>query len=236
MSADPALTVDPRFTYRRRVAVGVDLGQSADPTSIAVVEQVKPEIPAPLRDLWRDDQRLRALEEDLRSMRTRYFLRVLAQCPLGESYILQCARIKQLLAREQIARHEPRIFVDYTGVGRAVFDIFRQERIPRLVPVTITYQGDGPNASGGLSVPKVELVSKLQAVMHTGSMEMPSDDSMPLAKVLRRELYEFRATFTGTGRARFGARDGIHDDLILAAALAVHGLTLPEVSVEPLRI
>jgi hypothetical protein len=36
------------------------------------------------------------------------------------------------------------------------------------------------------------------------------------------------------GNATFGAREGAHDDLVLAVALAVYGLTLPEMTVEPL--
>jgi phage terminase large subunit-like protein len=40
-----ASVLDHRFIYPHRVAMGVDLGQSHDPTSIAVVEQIKPTLP-----------------------------------------------------------------------------------------------------------------------------------------------------------------------------------------------
>ena len=135
----------------------------------------------------------------------------------------QAQRVNRILARQQIAEHDPRVWVDYTGVGRAVFDIFKQERVPRIVPVTITFGGeDGPNGHGGHNVTKLGLVSRLQALMHTGKLHMP--DTLPLSKLFRRELLDFRVSYTAVGNATFGAREGAHDDLILAVALAVYGL------------
>lgn len=135
----------------------------------------------------------------------------------------------------RIAEHDPLVWVDYTGVGRAVLDIFKQERVPNLRPVTITFNGqEGPNGHGGHSVPKINLVSRLQALMHTGCLHMP--DTLPLAKTFRRELLDFRVSYSAVGNATFGAREGAHDDLILAAALAVYGLDgNRRVVVEPLR-
>lgn len=210
-----------------RVAVGVDLGQSADPTSVAVLERVREEL-TPATHEWLNSLPHEHRKERLAEYRggmapDRFNLRLLEQAPLGEPYPAQAQRLKRILAREQIARHEPRVWIDYTGVGRAVFDIFKQERVPRVVPVTITFAGEaGPNGRGGHSVPKIELVSRLQALMHTGKLYMP--DTLPLAKVFRRELLDFRVSYTDVGNARFGAREGAHDDLILAVALAAYGL------------
>ena len=229
---------DSPYIFPPRVAVGVDLGQSKDPTSISVVEQIKPVIPEHILQAYR--QRGQRGEDDLAELRRDmpqpdYNLRLLEQAPLGESYPAQAQRLKRILARASIAEHEPAVWVDYTGVGRAVFDIFRQERVPRIKAVTITFNGqEGPNGNGGHSVPKLALVSRLQALMHTGRLHMP--DSLPLAKVFRRELLDFRVSYSAVGNATFGAREGAHDDLILSVALAVYGLSRPEFSVEPLRI
>jgi len=154
--------------------------------------------------------------------RATYNLRLLEQAPLGESYPAQAHRLNRILSRASIAEHDPKVFMDYTGVGRAVYDIFKQERVPHLVPITITFNGGGRNEGGGFSVPKLELVGRLQALMHTGCLHMP--DSLPLAKTFRRELLDFRVSYTAVGNATFGAREGAHDDLILAVALAVFGL------------
>jgi len=216
--AAPLPAQDPRFHYGSSVAVGVDLGQSQDPTSIAVIEKIAPEIPTNTYP-----PHVEALRFAMRGMRSKYRLRLLEQAPLGESYILQASRLKRILARAQIAAHDPLVWVDYTGVGRAVFDIFKQERVPNLRPVTITFNGqEGPNGHGGHSVPKINLVSRLQALMHTGCLHMP--DTLSLAKTFRRELMDFRVSYSAVGNATFGAREGAHDDLILAVALAVYGL------------
>ncbi|MCF7222756.1 hypothetical protein [Marilutibacter chinensis] len=82
-----------------------------------------------------------------------------------------------------------------------------------------------PN-SVGWSVPKVELVSKVQALLHSGSLNIRRDLSD--APVLVRELKDFRVKYSDAGNATFNAREGAHDDLVLALALAVFGLSRPE--------
>lgn len=220
----------------RKVAVGVDLGQSKDPTSLAVVERVRLVVPDYLVDeLQRSVAgRVRLFEMRGELPRPDFNLRLLEQAPLGEAYPAQAARIKRIVARPQIAEHDPRIFMDFTGVGRPMYDIMRQERVPRLVPVTITFQGSGTNEAGGRTVAKLDLISRLQALMHNGQLHMP--DTLPLVKLFRRELIDFRVSYTAVGNATFGAREGAHDDLVLAGALAVYGLTLPEGGSFPLRI
>lgn len=199
------------------VAVGVDLGQSRDPTSIAVVERIawEPRIGIAKASLA-------AAYAEQRTRPPQYNLRALDQAPLGEPYPLQAQRVKRMLAVGRIAEADPRVYVDYTGVGRAVYEIFRDQHVPNLSPVTITFGGDVTAHASGFSVPKLVLISRLQALMHTGCLKMP--DSLPLAKVLRRELLDFRVGYTAVGNATFGAREGAHDDLVLAVALAVFGL------------
>lgn len=225
-----------RFTplEERKVAVGVDLGQSKDPTSLAVVERVQHVVPDYLVDeLQQSDTGRKHLVEMRKELpKPAFNLRLLEQAPLGEAYPTQAERIKRIISRQSIAEHDPRVFMDFTGVGRPMYDIMRQARVPRLVPVTISFQGSGMNAAGGRTVAKLDLVSRLQALMHTGRLHMP--DTLPLAKTFRRELIEFRVSYTAVGNATFGAREGAHDDLVLAVALAVYGLTLPEVTIHPL--
>ena len=89
-------------------------------------------------------ERLEAIEAA--KPRTQYNIRLLEQAPLGEPYPAQAVRLKRILARQAIAEHDPHVWIDYTGVGRAVFDIFRELNVPRVVPVTITFAGEaGPN-------------------------------------------------------------------------------------------
>jgi len=72
----------------------------------------------------------------------------------------------------------------------------------------------------------VELVSKLQALLHAKQLKIPR--AMSEAAVLTRELQDFRVRYADAGNATFAAHEGQHDDLVLALALAVFGLSRPE--------
>ena len=92
----------------------------------------------------------------------------------------------------------------------------------------ITGGRDTAAIPAGWSVPKGELVSRLQALLHAGRLRIAA--SLPDAAVLARELQDFRVRFTEAGNATFNAREGAHDDLVLALALAVFGLTRPKMA------
>jgi hypothetical protein len=66
---------------------------------------------------------------------------------------------------------------------------------------------------------------RLQAALHSGELKIAR--ALPEAVAFARELREFRASWTEAGNVMFGARQGAHDDLVLAAALAVYGATRP---------
>ena len=210
----------------RRLAIGVDLGQSRDPTTIAVVERVREVVPEHLVDTLRE-MGAHGLER-LARMRAEcakpvFNLRILEQAPLGESYPAQAHRIKRLLVNPHLADYRVPIWMDYTGVGRAVYDIFAQAGVPNLRPTTLIFAGqEGPNSSGGYSLPKVSLVSRLQASMHTGRLRMPAE--LPLVAKFKRELQDFRVSYTATGNATFNALEGRHDDTLTAVGLALYGL------------
>jgi len=92
--------------------------------------------------------------------------------------------------------------------------------------LTITGGRETSRHGPGWSVPKGELVSKLQALLHAGELRIAA--SLPDAPVLLRELQDFRVRFSDAGNATFNAREGAHDDLVLALALAVFGLSRPK--------
>jgi hypothetical protein len=68
-------------------------------------------------------------------------------------------------------------------------------------------------------VPKLTLVSRLQALLHEGRLKIHKE--LPEAETLVRELQDFRVEFTAAGHLTFNARSGKHDDLVLALAIAV---------------
>lgn len=211
----------------RRISIGVDIGQSRDPTTVAGLERVRwvvhPELE---RRLMREEgrkgrDRLAEMRAELEP--DQYNLRILEPFPLGTPYPTQAEMLRGILRRPQLVEHDPQVWMDATGVGVAVYDIFRAAQIPRLRRVSITAgANEGPNKMGGHSVPKLSLVSRLQALMHTGRLRVP--EAMPYAKTFRRELMDFRVSYTAAGHATFNALEGKHDDTITAVALAIYGL------------
>jgi hypothetical protein len=68
-------------------------------------------------------------------------------------------------------------------------------------------------------VAKILLISRLQAALPEGNLKVARD--LPETRALVEELRDFQASFSQTGYARFGARQGKHDDLVLACAIAL---------------
>lgn len=86
---------------------------------------------------------------------TEYHLRYLERLPLGTAYPQQVQYIAQFLRREPLASRKVRVYVDQTGVGRAVFDMFRNAHIPGLCGVTITAGSDVTQQPDGWHVAKL---------------------------------------------------------------------------------
>jgi hypothetical protein len=137
--------------------------------------------------------------------------------PLGTTYPTVVNYVGQLLQRP-IWRGQIDMAIDKTGVGAPVADLFTAGGLS-FASVTIT-GGDTETREGTTHrVPKMTLVSALQALLHEGRLHIQKE--LPEAAVLVRELQDFRVRYTDAGHMTFGAREGRHDDLVLALAIAV---------------
>ncbi len=195
--------------------VGVDLGQSADYTAVAVVEDVEETTPAG------------RMEKSLH-------LRHLERYPLGTPYPEMADRIARLMRSEELVsetrvpwepaayRRGPELVVDATGVGRAVTDLLRERKL-QFKAVTIT-GGDATKYSvRGASVPKRDLVAALEVPFHSGTLKVA--EGLELWSALKAELLNFRRKINlKTSHDSYEHwRETDHDDLVLAAALACWG-------------
>jgi hypothetical protein len=195
--------------------VGLDLGQAADYTALAVVQggtDKNPETGEAERYL-----RLRHLE--------RYELRT--PYPEIADKVAALMREEALSpnehdpSRARIYRSEPRLIVDNTGVGVAVSDLLKARGL-KFEAVTIT-GGDRTHRTktgGTWRVPKRDLVAALEVPFHTGELKIAKD--LALAPTLKKELLNFRRKVDlRTAHDSYEHwREGDHDDLVLAAALA----------------
>ena len=182
----------------RRFHVGLDLGQANDFTAVAVVEAAG------------DDLHVRHLE------RFRHTL-----------YPDVAERVEALMDSPQL-KGKASLVIDATGVGPAVTDIFSKRG--RAFKAVKIHGGDAESRDvrGTYRVPKRNLVSALQAALQTGALKIAS--SLELAEVLREELLNFRIKINiATGHDSYeNWREGDHDDLVLAAAMAVWSARTPQ--------
>lgn len=195
-----------------RCVAGLDLGQKKDYTALCVIERRNIVYTGRNAVTWEPHQRVD------------YVLTHLERFPLGMPYpeIVEEVRDRLML----IPPEEPlSLVVDQTGVGLPVVDVFRARGLGRgLMPVTIT-GGMSANASAkyGYRVPKRDLITGLQVAFETKTLGI-SAGLGPVVETLIRELMEMRCEVSDTGHEKYGVwRGGLHDDLVLATALAWWG-------------
>lgn len=144
-------------------------------------------------------------------------LRHLERLPLGLSYLKMTDRLFTVHG----ALPGSKIILDFTGVGSPVADILRDKGAV-LVPVSITGGKEAHCVDGVWRVPKRELVRGLVTALETGLLRIAK--GLPYAEILKAELQDFEVRFTDKGNTTFdGATE--HDDMVIAAALAVWGLS-----------
>ena len=187
--------------------IGLDLGQAHDHTAIAVLERT--EIP-----LGRSPVTFEQIVE------TRYTFRHLERLPLGMDYPSIVQHVRTLVQRPELALSATTLVVDATGVGRPVVDLLRRASLPcRVVPVTIT-AGDKETCESIMwNVPKRDLIAGLMLLFQRGEISICGH--LPESETLAAELANMRIKVSLAGHDTYGAwREGQHDDLVLAAALA----------------
>jgi phage FluMu gp28-like protein len=195
--------------------VGVDLGQASDYTAIAVAERVE--------DLGAKETVKGGDEYQLHIRHLERFRDV--------RYPEVSERVKRLLLAPPLQKNS-KLVVDATGVGAAVVDMLRGSAGGsaglNFDAVVIT-GGDTQSMAGhgNYRVPKRDLVGGLQVLLQSGRLKIAS--SLEHAETLRAELLNFRVKINlQTGHDSYEAwREGDHDDLVLAAALAVWSARKP---------
>ena len=204
--------------------MGVDIGQKRDHTAMAIVER------AQVVYAGRDPVTYAPLEQ------IEFRLRYLKRLPLGLAYSSAdgeesiVGRIEETFRRLRSdfggihGTQSGDLFtmvVDATGVGTPVVDLLKKERLAcELVPVTITGGVQATQARDGWNVPKRDLVTGLQVMYEREELRMPK--KMKLVDALVEELGNMGSRITETGKETYPAwREGVHDDLVLAVALAV---------------
>jgi hypothetical protein len=189
--------------------LGLDLGQRADYSAIAVVERVEAE--------WARFDYVQWLRRTGRE-EARFAVRHLERMALGTSYVAVAERVREMAGSTEL-RGRATVVVDGTGVGAAVVDLLRGPGIDcELVPVQITGGGRARQDGGAWNVPKRDLIGVVQVLLEQRRLKFAAD--LPRMQTLVEELMAMRVRVTEAGMEQFGAwREGSHDDLALALAL-----------------
>jgi hypothetical protein len=95
----------------------------------------------------------------------------LERIPLGTSYVGVVHHVARLLHKLPAGTE---LAIDFTGVGRPVADLFAAAGLsPTLVLIT---GGTSETFDGGVvGVPKLSLISRVQALLHEGRLKIHRD-------------------------------------------------------------
>ena len=146
-----------------------------------------------------------------------YHVRHLERLRLGTPYPAIVEHVFGLLAREPL-RGNSALVVDATGVGAPVVDLLRKAGL-RPIAVSITSGDKVTHEANTWRVPKRDLLAALQVLLQSGKVK--GAESLPEARTLVQELLAFKVKITDAAHDTYGVwREGQHDDLVLAAALA----------------
>ena len=181
---------------------GLDLGQAKDYTALACIRRI------PLKD-------------PVAKRRWRYECGQLLSWPLGVSYPTMAQDVGNVYKHDTMKGSY--LVVDYTGVGRPVYDQLKVNQVQaRMVPILTTGGKlvSQNKENGAWHVPKTELVSTLQVVIQSDLIKIHS--GLKLADRLKKELADFKVKITKAANETFGADSSQHDDLVFALMLAVY--------------
>ncbi|MCB4771057.1 hypothetical protein LGR54_20820 [Ancylobacter sp. Lp-2] len=134
----------------------------------------------------------------------------------GRPYPDIVASVADLMSRPELAG--AKLIIDGTGVGRPVFDLLRAADLDPI-SVTITAGAKATGARRRFRVPKRDLVSAVLLALQAETLTIAPN--IEHADDLRQELADMRAKITPAGNETYAAREGAHDDLVMALALAV---------------
>ena len=175
------------------VFIGMDLGKRENHSAIVVVERFE-EVPN-FTDVLRGA-----------GFRRRYVVRQVERVMLGTPYTEVVARAKRVVEQVTALKASCVLVVDESGPGVPVVEMMREVGMGcALYPYTIT---SGQSATRS-SVPRAELVTKLQLMLERGELEIAA--GCRHAEELARELVHLQLS---------GKAAGENDDLVMALALA----------------
>lgn len=192
--------------YDTEHILGLDLGQSADPSALTVTQKRTP-----------------VYERGALGHRTErgecvYSVVWIDRFDLGTSYT-EVVRRTAAVKRAPETGDDPPLVMDATGIGAPVVDQFQDEG---LAPVEILFTGGSSVNRNGKTykVPKADLATTVQTLLQASRLTIA--EQLDHAAQLAKEMKRFRVKYTQAGNARFEhATETDSDDVLLSMACAL---------------
>ena len=188
------------------ISVGITIGTISEPSGICVAESEERNIPRG-QDYGGEEHIL---------------VRRLQRLPPGTSYPAIVARTEELISRlESYTDESIRVFIDATGKGEPVVELFHERITNHLITQVYFNYGDQlTSAEGGsvINLGKAFLVTRLVTALQSRRLHLPRDRD---AEVLADELNNYQIEIDPDANNRYGAfKVGSHDELVTALGLA----------------
>ena len=224
------------------VHVGIDVGQVNDPTTYAIVQLVQRRTgrvrAVPFQDaqyLLRDGVYLEWIGSGYfqPDTETVYVVRQLKRIDTGTAYAQVERRLADMVCSPKLGVRTRRVFIDRTGVGRAVAEHLRDELLERpevkatrfnlsIQPITFTSSDHYDPDTGNMGKPF--LASRLDVLASTperGRERIIIPEGLEHREGVYKELQDYSRKVSQGGHAVYGALEaGQFDDLVTALGLA----------------
>jgi len=183
--------------------ISADLGQANDFTAISILERIV--------------KGNGILGLDAMGERS-YHLRHLERPPRGTEYTVVVNRLAELYHSPPLADTTKSVVIDYTGVGRPVYDLMVKSGFYYSLNAISITGGEQVTYNGPvMNVPKRDLITNLQVLLQNGSFRIAK--GIKETEALVEEMTNFQVKISATGHDVYGARNGVHDDLVLSVAM-----------------
>jgi hypothetical protein len=148
-------------------------------------------------------------------------LRHLERVPLGTPYPDIVETVREMVQSPAL-EGQCCLVVDATGVGRPVVDLLQRAGLDCPIRPVVVTGGMRERMEGGWAhVPKRDLMIRLQMLLQH---QLKIATNLQYGAALVKEMSEMRVRLTPAGNEQYGAwRNGSHDDMVFAVALACWG-------------
>jgi hypothetical protein len=202
-----------KIEMEKSLFIGLDLGQAKDFTALGIIECIRTVTNGGEKN---EITALNCIHLQRWQLRTSY-----------PSIVADVVKMINGLDPALSQGGKPVLAIDATGVGAPVVDLFKREKInAELRPIQIVGGANVSSEFGITRVPKRDLVSVVQVGLQNRTLKIAAQ--LELSEVLSRELQNFTVKITDSANDVYGAwREGTHDDLVLAVALALWSANKP---------